>query len=257
MPCAGSRARAATFLVCGVQIAFQNRIISIVIPLHFGTFSLKARTSGVLLVAGVGSYMVYRMFVRFLGQNFMWTLVNQTRVDTLNRSDIRLLHPANVLRTSECCSSMFADDEYSSGETGSVVSACTKNTFISTEYSRSRRRYLSSRSARNRSHPTPLRKRDERKAMKGEPVDENCQKKEFTPTHHVYCRSFSARSESEASRGLSQISITPSEKSASLRLIWDDPQWDSEVDLNGQGLLLVYIEQWFSHAGVPLPLLMV
>uniref|UniRef100_A0A914R2P3 Uncharacterized protein n=1 Tax=Parascaris equorum TaxID=6256 RepID=A0A914R2P3_PAREQ len=36
------------------------------------------------------------MFVRFLGRDFMWMLVGQTRIDTLNRSDIRLLHPANV-----------------------------------------------------------------------------------------------------------------------------------------------------------------
>ncbi|VDM50299.1 unnamed protein product [Toxocara canis] len=55
--------------------------------------------------------------------------------------------------------------------------------------------------------------------------------------YRIHARRLSARSESEASRGLSQMSVTPSEKSASLRLLWDDPQWDSELDLTRPDVL--------------------
>uniref|UniRef100_A0A915ER17 Uncharacterized protein n=1 Tax=Ditylenchus dipsaci TaxID=166011 RepID=A0A915ER17_9BILA len=53
-----------------------------------------ARTSGVLLMAGVGSYCAYRMCRRFLGKDFVWTLLDSAKCDMLSRADCRLLHPA-------------------------------------------------------------------------------------------------------------------------------------------------------------------
>ncbi|VDM50418.1 unnamed protein product [Toxocara canis] len=145
----------------GMEVEFEKKDIVLTFSLPLTT--LKARTSGVLLVVGVGSYMVYRMFVRLLGRNFMWTLVDQARVDTLSRSDVRLLHPARIVHGSDIedfCSPVFADDEYSD--------SCSE------ECSPSRRRHLVSRSFRDRALtnvPTPLEKRNQRRQIHDE-VDE-------------------------------------------------------------------------------------
>ncbi|KAH7730830.1 Protein RIC-7 b [Aphelenchoides avenae] len=56
--------------------------------------SMLTRTSGVLLVAGFGSYCAYRMCRRYLGKDFVWTMLDAARCDLLARADSRLLHPA-------------------------------------------------------------------------------------------------------------------------------------------------------------------
>jgi hypothetical protein len=53
-----------------------------------------ARTSGIVLIAGVGSYCAYRICSKYLGKEFVWTLIDATRLDRLSRADSRLLHPA-------------------------------------------------------------------------------------------------------------------------------------------------------------------
>uniref|UniRef100_A0A915B431 RUN domain-containing protein n=1 Tax=Parascaris univalens TaxID=6257 RepID=A0A915B431_PARUN len=192
------------------------------------------RTSGVLLVAGVGSYIVYRMFVRFLGRDFMWMLVGQTRIDTLNRSDIRLLHPANIAHGSDMdiYSTVLADDERSGS--CSETSTRTRNTFLSSEFSRTRRRYLASSPVRGHALsilPTQVEQENRRKPLGSEGGSIGSSRRQPGGYCRIRNRRLSTRSVSEASYGLSQISFTPSEKSASLRLLWDDPQWDSELDL--------------------------
>ncbi|CAD5231206.1 unnamed protein product [Bursaphelenchus xylophilus] len=54
----------------------------------------NARTSGIVLVASVGSYCAYRICSKYLGDGFVWTLLDSTRLDRIPRADSRLLHPA-------------------------------------------------------------------------------------------------------------------------------------------------------------------
>ncbi|KAI6190666.1 hypothetical protein M3Y97_00143300 [Aphelenchoides bicaudatus] len=56
--------------------------------------ALFTRTSGIVLIAGVGSYCAYRVCAKYLGKEFVWTLIDATRLDRLSRADSRLLHPA-------------------------------------------------------------------------------------------------------------------------------------------------------------------
>ncbi|CAD5223845.1 unnamed protein product [Bursaphelenchus okinawaensis] len=54
----------------------------------------NARTSGIVLVASVGSYCAYRICSKYFGNGFVWTLLDSTRLDQIPRADSRLLHPA-------------------------------------------------------------------------------------------------------------------------------------------------------------------
>uniref|UniRef100_A0A7E4VSA5 Protein kinase domain-containing protein n=1 Tax=Panagrellus redivivus TaxID=6233 RepID=A0A7E4VSA5_PANRE len=56
-------------------------------------FTWTARTSGVLLIAGFGSYCAYRIANRILGNGFVYTLFDAAHCDLLARADVRLLHP--------------------------------------------------------------------------------------------------------------------------------------------------------------------
>ncbi|VBB33645.1 unnamed protein product, partial [Acanthocheilonema viteae] len=77
--------------------------------------ALLMRTSGVLLVASVGSYMMYRVCARLLGRNFIWTILEQARFDLLARDEKYLLNSRmSYVVTDEynsCCSVELADDE--------------------------------------------------------------------------------------------------------------------------------------------------
>jgi len=57
-------------------------------------FQWSARTSGIVLIAGVGSYCAYRICSKYLGKEFVWTLMDVARLDRLSKADTRLLHPA-------------------------------------------------------------------------------------------------------------------------------------------------------------------
>uniref|UniRef100_A0AC34F0Y7 Uncharacterized protein n=1 Tax=Panagrolaimus sp. ES5 TaxID=591445 RepID=A0AC34F0Y7_9BILA len=75
-----------------------------------------ARTSGVLLIAGFGSYCAYRICNRYLGKGFVWTLFDAAHCDLLARADSRLLNP------DPCCSkeserrSIISIDEFDDEE---------------------------------------------------------------------------------------------------------------------------------------------
>ncbi|KIH68859.1 hypothetical protein ANCDUO_00802 [Ancylostoma duodenale] len=51
-----------------------------------------ARASGVLLVAGVGSYCAYRICTKYLGSRFVWMLLDSARFDNIATADRRLLY---------------------------------------------------------------------------------------------------------------------------------------------------------------------
>lgn len=52
--------------------------------------SILVRTSGILLFASVGSYMMYRVCARLLGRDFIWTILEQARFDMLARDEYLL-----------------------------------------------------------------------------------------------------------------------------------------------------------------------
>ncbi|KAK5976902.1 hypothetical protein GCK32_003985 [Trichostrongylus colubriformis] len=64
--------------------------------------AIPARASGVLFVAGVGSYCAYRICTKYLGKRFVWTLLESARFDNLASADRRLLY---------ACGLPLSDDE--------------------------------------------------------------------------------------------------------------------------------------------------
>nr|CDJ91350.1 Protein RIC-7, isoform a [Haemonchus contortus] len=63
---------------------------------------IPARASGVLFVAGVGSYCAYRICTKYLGKRFVWTLLESARFDNPATADRRLLY---------ACGLPLSDDE--------------------------------------------------------------------------------------------------------------------------------------------------
>lgn len=51
-----------------------------------------SRASGVLLVAGVGSYCAYRICTKYLGKRFVWMLLDSARFDNIPSADRHLLY---------------------------------------------------------------------------------------------------------------------------------------------------------------------
>nr|CDP98457.1 Bm4553, isoform c [Brugia malayi] len=105
---------------------------------------------------------MYRVCARFLGKNFVWTILEQARFDLLTRNETYLLKPRmdHLRRTRQLC-------------IGSVKSLRKQSKIIS--------------------------------------------------EHWKYSASIASQSSSNAE-------FTSSEKSASLHLLWDDPQWDEATD---------------------------
>ncbi|VDM20433.1 unnamed protein product [Wuchereria bancrofti] len=124
------------------------------------------------MVASVGSYMMYRVCARFLGENFVWTILEQARFDLLTRNETYLLKPrmGHLRRTRQLC-------------IGSVKSSRKQSEIISEDWK------------------------------------------------------YSA---SMASQSSSNAEFTSSEKSASLHLLWDDPQWDETTDFCFYGIHLLH-----------------
>uniref|UniRef100_A0A1I7VXE8 Pecanex-like protein n=1 Tax=Loa loa TaxID=7209 RepID=A0A1I7VXE8_LOALO len=151
--------------------------------------ALLMRTSGVLLVASVGSYMMYRVCARLLGRNFIWTILEQARFDLLARDETYLLNPRMSYLTSNeydsCCSGELTSDEQSICDSHIFTTGHLRQADGSAENSRKR----SDMTSENQNH-----------------------------------------SASMTSRSSHNAGFTSSEKSASLHLLWDDPQWDEETD---------------------------
>ncbi|EYC29676.1 hypothetical protein Y032_0006g3117 [Ancylostoma ceylanicum] len=58
--------------------------------------NISARASGVLLVAGVGSYCAYRICTKYLGSRFVWMLLDSARFDNIATADRRLLYASGL-----------------------------------------------------------------------------------------------------------------------------------------------------------------
>ncbi|KAI1712392.1 hypothetical protein Ddc_12431 [Ditylenchus destructor] len=81
-------------LMSGVSSALDWTNKSLQLTFSSIVQNFQSRTSGVLLMAGVGSYCAYRICKRFLGKDFVWTILDSAKCDLLARADSRLLHPA-------------------------------------------------------------------------------------------------------------------------------------------------------------------
>uniref|UniRef100_A0A1I7XJ86 Acyltransferase n=1 Tax=Heterorhabditis bacteriophora TaxID=37862 RepID=A0A1I7XJ86_HETBA len=62
---------------------------------------ILARTSGVLLVAGVGSYCAYRICTKFLGRRFVWMLLDNSKYNAIPTADRRLLYSSGLSFSSQ------------------------------------------------------------------------------------------------------------------------------------------------------------
>nr|CDP98460.1 Bm4553, isoform f [Brugia malayi] len=140
---------------------------------------------------------MYRVCARFLGKNFVWTILEQARFDLLTRNETYLLKPRMSYIASDeydsCCSADLTDDEQNS---------CDSHVFAtvpSSDHLR-RTRQLCIGSVKS------LRKQSK-----------------IISEHWKYSASIASQSSSNAE-------FTSSEKSASLHLLWDDPQWDEATD---------------------------
>ncbi|KAM3716696.1 Protein unc-80 [Dirofilaria immitis] len=155
------------------------------------------RTSGVLLVASVSSYVIYRVCTRFLGRNFIWTILEQARFDMLARNETYLLNSRMSCVVNDkydsCCLAELIDDKEND------CSNHTLATVPSSDHLRRTRQLY-------------------------ENLTESSKKlSEITSKHQRHSTSL-------ASQSFSNEDFISSEKSASLHLLWDDPQWDEETD---------------------------
>ncbi|ULT85929.1 hypothetical protein L3Y34_005960 [Caenorhabditis briggsae] len=80
-----------------IEVAFNNSdiVFSLFSPFSPARTTFKARTSGVLLVAGVGSFFAYRVASNLLGNRFVWECLDARHIDQLPTADRRLLYSFN------------------------------------------------------------------------------------------------------------------------------------------------------------------
>lgn len=177
---------------------------------------ILTRTSGVLLVASVGSYMVYRICTRFLGRSFLWAIFDRANMCSLAHNETRLLRADAGHVHDDSDESELADDELSPP----CFCHCSPRTT-----SRSHSRVYLRLQKLRRSSRIPR----QRMCAVGD-TGRICA--DAADTSGLCSDRGNATIISSSSNG-SQRSSSPTstEKSASLRLIWDDPQWDEQADL--------------------------
>ncbi|KAK0413294.1 hypothetical protein QR680_006718 [Steinernema hermaphroditum] len=161
--------------------------------------AVMTRTSGTLLVFGVGGYCVYRMWVRLFGKNLICTLFDSTNLGRVPRADVRFLSrgssPVHII----------------SKELGAHLMREARQGFASlplcTSTPKRTRRFRSDDSVSIRSDLTSVsRQRPPRSRQQN--------------AGRISCCSKASGSQSV---------VATSECSTSLRLIWDgDQMWDDE-----------------------------
>ncbi|VDK81925.1 unnamed protein product [Litomosoides sigmodontis] len=164
-------------------------------------FAVLMRTSGVLLVASVGSYMMYRVCARLLGRNFIWTILEQARFELLACDEKYLLNSRTSYR---------ANNENDS---------CRCSTELTNKRNDCDSHTLSAISSSD--HPRRLRQ------LYDGSIENLRKRSEITSQQEKHSTMSAAASRS-----------SNSEKSASLHLLWDDPQWDEESNFCFYGDIL-------------------
>ncbi|WKY08934.1 hypothetical protein Q1695_001814 [Nippostrongylus brasiliensis] len=94
-----------------VNFTSADVVLSLLSPFAGCRPALKARASGVLLVAGVGSYCAYRICTRYLGKRFVWMLLDSARFDNIPSADRRLLYATTLPFSDE-----EEDERYDTGD---------------------------------------------------------------------------------------------------------------------------------------------
>ncbi|CAI4223454.1 unnamed protein product [Auanema sp. JU1783] len=174
--------------------------------------ALFSRTSGVLLVAGVGSYCAYRICTNFLGRRFVWMLLESSRTDSIPTADRRLLYDCNIpydgsLRIEEIDDDND-DEEDACNDQGDAASVEEFRSRVSESKSLSQ----ISRSSRVRASTRAKGLFSLRHAHK--------------PREGVLSRRSTTTSSQSSERSASP---TNSERSASLQIVWEGGQdWEDE-----------------------------
>ncbi|CAJ0929480.1 unnamed protein product, partial [Mesorhabditis belari] len=176
-----------------------------------------AKASGVLLVAGVGSYCAYRICTKYLGQKFVWMLMDSTRYDQLPGADFRFIHPSQIVCESD---DEEVQDEEEEGDRNS------ESEFLS--------RVSESRPA---SEMSLSRLQKVRRSVRTHGLLGLHQPR--TPRSGVLRREGGSVTGSTHSRQRRDFSPSAaSDCSASLQIVWEDngQQWDDEFAQNGAHL---------------------
>jgi hypothetical protein len=262
-------------ILAGINAFFdwssQNVLISF--SSLIGKFHWTARTSSVLLVAGVGSYCAYRICSRYLGKDFVWTLLDSSKCDLLSRSDSRLLHPAGEgFYTQQLAQDEFHHrllrDFLREGTTSLSGSTCSGSaigqrksisyTMVSPDGKVIRvirkdplRRHLRSSSSAQGFAALPPPSASGTPAGLYEANDDCCsvgtrsditsvsRRTAPTTSRRVMRRRDDAPAANNEDDG-DTVSLAPSDRSASLHLVWEgDPAWDDEF-ANGKIVLGTY-----------------
>uniref|UniRef100_A0A914X8N8 Uncharacterized protein n=1 Tax=Plectus sambesii TaxID=2011161 RepID=A0A914X8N8_9BILA len=211
----------------------------------------RARTSGVLFVVGVGSYLAYRLCVRLFGKDFFWVLVHQTQDDLLSKSKEDQLHqstPAKGLRQrhsmDDIYSSVLADDECSSSSSCDVDSIGTRETFLSPDATPKRKRTgrmppprllrtqpaFSSTPCLNENDPAPSSDSHNENDDLPSRLSTPRRPKRSTGVLRKPAASIVLMRDEENNEVIADnASDRCSEKEASLRLVWEgEPMWDDD-----------------------------
>ncbi|KAJ1345847.1 hypothetical protein KIN20_000470 [Parelaphostrongylus tenuis] len=191
-----------------MDLANANVVLSVLSPFSSVRAAFKARASGVLLVAGVGSYCAYRICTKFLGQRFVWMLLESAKFDALASADRRLLYASGL---------PLSDDEGDDGEQEQSDSGDTGSRDALSDYQR--RRF----SPQTNSEISL--QRLSRYSRKSRGLFAIRQSK-IGPEGVLRRQSTSERSNRSHPAACSSPS---SDKSASLRIVWEGQQnWDDE-----------------------------
>uniref|UniRef100_A0A914EMA2 Uncharacterized protein n=1 Tax=Acrobeloides nanus TaxID=290746 RepID=A0A914EMA2_9BILA len=219
---------------------------------------LLTKTSSVLLVAGVGSYFAYRFCAKYLGKDFVWTLLDAAKIDMLARADSRLLHPAAEgfyqVRLGEdhipLCE-VLTDYGFESVD-GSDVESVTSGFLIHTKDGKPIRIVRKGHLRRALRSPfskelqqqglnalpyasTPIKFEDSGLFGSQDDLSSICSRNEVhrTSQGHYPPRGRLRLANNQTDPDFHDGSSLASDCSASLRIVWDgDPCWDDEFDEN-------------------------
>jgi len=195
------------------------------------SIGMLTRTSGVLLIAGFGSYCAYRIANRYLGNGIVWTIFDPAHCDLLARSDSRLLNPIPCCSNEDDKRTIVSIDEFdddkesiSSTKKRSVKIRGPNGTFIKLIQNPNSRLQLEEESKKGLAGLTPVRLAAKRRS---EILDEVSS---IGGSSSISAASRLRRTGKmqEKNQDDDAVSLAPTEASE-IRLIWDgEVAWDDE-----------------------------
>ncbi|CAI5452690.1 unnamed protein product [Caenorhabditis angaria] len=184
------------------------------------SIAVFSRTSGVLLVAGVGSFFAYRVATNFLHNRIFWECMETRHFDRIPTADRRLLYSFNVEEDEE-------ENKEEEQEQGVTKSENDEQKSGKDDDSRSIRSFSMSQHSLSRLN----RVRKSTKQLRG--LLGSLNEKPTSRNAGILSRQ-SSRSIKSATSNLSIVSAS-STKSASLRIVWEgsQPTWDDSDMIAG------------------------